>query len=219
MAWDVTKVTLGNPTRKSDHDQLIDNLIDLAGSGRTTETVKDNADDIAGLAGVIIPFGGTSAPSGYLLCDGSNLLRASYAALFAVIGTAFGTEDGTHFNIPDLRGYFLRGRANGQTTDPDRATRTALQAGGNTGDNVGSKQITATKLPTISFTTNTTGNHRHSMSCRHGGANYDYIGDGGDFGGTTKYTNYTGNHSHSVNGGGDNESRPINVYVNYIIKY
>ncbi len=47
MALDLTKVTLGNPTRKSDFDQLIDNFIDLAGAGRTTETVEDNADDIA----------------------------------------------------------------------------------------------------------------------------------------------------------------------------
>ena len=49
MALNLTKVTLGNPTRKSDHDQLIDNFIDLAGAGRTTETVEDNADDIVAL--------------------------------------------------------------------------------------------------------------------------------------------------------------------------
>ncbi len=50
--------------------------------------------------GVILPYGGSSAPTGYLLCDGTSYLRATYAALFAVIGTAYGSADGTHFNVP-----------------------------------------------------------------------------------------------------------------------
>lgn len=61
--------------------------------------------------GAIIAYGGTSAPSGYVLCDGSSLLRASFAALFAVIGTTFGSVDGTHFTIPDLRQRFPIGKA------------------------------------------------------------------------------------------------------------
>lgn len=55
-------------------------------------------------AGAVIPYAGASAPTGFLMCDGSSLLRASYAALFAAIGTAFGAADGTHFNVPDMRG-------------------------------------------------------------------------------------------------------------------
>lgn len=54
--------------------------------------------------GMIAPFAGASAPSGYLLCDGASYLRSSYSALFGVIGTVFGAADGTHFNVPDLRG-------------------------------------------------------------------------------------------------------------------
>lgn len=54
--------------------------------------------------GAIFPFGGTSAPSGYLFCDGSAVSRSDYSALFAVIGTSFGSGDGTAtFNVPDLR--------------------------------------------------------------------------------------------------------------------
>lgn len=56
-------------------------------------------------AGTMVLFGGTSAPSGWLLCDGSAYSRTTYAALFAAIGTTWGVGDGgTTFNVPDLRG-------------------------------------------------------------------------------------------------------------------
>ena len=56
-------------------------------------------------AGIIMPFAGTVAPQGYLLCDGSAVDRTTYATLFGVIGTTFGTGDGsTTFNLPDLGG-------------------------------------------------------------------------------------------------------------------
>jgi microcystin-dependent protein len=60
--------------------------------------------------GVILPYGGSSAPSGYLFCDGSSLLRASYADLFTAIGTTYGSADGTHFTLPDLRGRVIAGK-------------------------------------------------------------------------------------------------------------
>lgn len=53
--------------------------------------------------GEIKMFAGSTAPSGWLICDGASLLRASYPALFSLIGTNYGSADGTHFNIPDLR--------------------------------------------------------------------------------------------------------------------
>lgn len=54
--------------------------------------------------GTISPFGGSVIPNGYLLCNGQAVSRTTYAELFAVIGTAFGSGDGsTTFNIPDLR--------------------------------------------------------------------------------------------------------------------
>ncbi len=55
--------------------------------------------------GMIVMWTTTSAPTGFVFCDGSSLLRAgTYAALFAVIGTTFGSVDGSHFNVPDFRG-------------------------------------------------------------------------------------------------------------------
>jgi microcystin-dependent protein len=53
--------------------------------------------------GVYLPFGGSTAPDGYLLCNGSAVSRRTYAGLFAVIGTTFGVGDGsTTFNVPNL---------------------------------------------------------------------------------------------------------------------
>jgi microcystin-dependent protein len=55
--------------------------------------------------GMIVMWTTTSAPAGFVFCDGSSLLRAgTYAALFAVIGATFGSADGSHFNVPDFRG-------------------------------------------------------------------------------------------------------------------
>lgn len=54
--------------------------------------------------GSIVPYGGTTAPNGWLICQGQAVSRTGYADLFSVIGTAFGTGDGsTTFNLPDLR--------------------------------------------------------------------------------------------------------------------
>ena len=55
--------------------------------------------------GSISLFAGTTAPSGWLICDGSAVSRTTYANLFSVIGTTYGTGDGsTTFNIPNLKG-------------------------------------------------------------------------------------------------------------------
>lgn len=67
-------------------------------------------------------YAGNSAPSGWIPADGRALSRTAYAALFAILGTAFGAGDGaTTFNLPDLRGEFLRGWDNGRGVDTGRA--------------------------------------------------------------------------------------------------
>lgn len=63
--------------------------------------------------GVIAPYIAETAPSGWLLCDGAAVSRTTYATLFALISTNFGNGDGTTtFNLPDMRGRFLRGKIN-----------------------------------------------------------------------------------------------------------
>ena len=61
-------------------------------------------------AGIVLPFAGSTAPQGYLLCDGSAVSRTDYSDLFAAIGTVYGAGDGaTTFNVPDLSGRVVLG--------------------------------------------------------------------------------------------------------------
>ena len=60
--------------------------------------------------GTIKPWAKTTAPDGYILCDGASLVRTgTYASLFAIIGTTYGSADGTHFNVPNLEGRTPQG--------------------------------------------------------------------------------------------------------------
>jgi microcystin-dependent protein len=71
--------------------------------------------------GIVAPFACNPPPSGWLICDGTAVSRATYAALFGTIGTTFGAGDGvTTFNLPDLRGRFVRGFSGSGTIDPAR---------------------------------------------------------------------------------------------------
>lgn len=72
-------------------------------------------------AGSVSFFARNSAPTGYLKANGAAISRTTYAALFAVIGTTFGTGDGsTTFNLPDLRGEFIRGWDDSRGVDSGR---------------------------------------------------------------------------------------------------
>lgn len=73
-------------------------------------------------SGAVMHFAMQSAPTGWLKADGSAVSRTQYPALFAAIGTTFGVGDGrTTFNLPDLRGEFVRGWDGGRNIDPGRA--------------------------------------------------------------------------------------------------
>ena len=79
--------------------------------------------------GKVAPFAQTTAPAGWLIADGAAVSRATYAALFAAIGTLYGVGDGaTTFNLPDYRAEFLRGADQGRGIDAGRAVGSA-QAG------------------------------------------------------------------------------------------
>lgn len=67
--------------------------------------------------GAVVPYAGASAPAGYLLCDGSAVSRTTYAALFAIVGTAFGVGDGsTTFNLPDSQDRVILGKGTNNAT-------------------------------------------------------------------------------------------------------
>lgn len=152
-------------------------------------------------AGTILPFGGTVVPTGFLLCNGQQVSRTTYSDLYAVIGNNFGSGNGsTTFHVPDFRGRFLRGVDGGAARDPNRTSRTAMNSGGNTADNVGSIQGDMYEEHRHSYTTGRDGSSVSSKVS-------NLESDGGING--TAYSSYEG---------GD-ETRPINAGVHYIIKY
>ena len=84
--------------------------------------------------GAITMFGGSTAPEGWLLCDGSAVSRTTYSALFSIIGTTYGTGDGSStFNLPDLGGKFALGKSSthalATTGGVETVTLTAAQSG------------------------------------------------------------------------------------------
>nr|DAX23200.1 MAG TPA: tail collar fiber protein [Caudoviricetes sp.] len=82
-----------------------------------------NVDDLAGMipSGAVLYFAGQTAPAGWLKANGAAVSRTAYAALFAAIGTTYGAGDGrSTFNLPDLRGEFVRGWDDGRGIDRGR---------------------------------------------------------------------------------------------------
>lgn len=91
---------------------------------------REMLDDTVLPTGVILPYGGTAAPTGWRLCDGSAISRTTFADLFTAIGTAFGVGDGsTTFNVPDFRGRVPAGKDNMGGTAANRLTIIANNLG------------------------------------------------------------------------------------------
>lgn len=148
-------------------------------------------------SGALVPFAGTAAPAGWLLCNGGAVSRTAYAQLFAVIGTTYGSGDGkTTFNLPDLRGRVPVG-VNGSANP--------------LGKREGEK--------THSLITDEMPRHKHSI-----GQTYHYVGAGnGDrvmndsYGGSNDSgAGYT--ETDPVGWGNAHNNMQPSLYLNYIIK-
>lgn len=167
--------------------------------------------------GVVLPYAGTTAPEGYLLCDGTAVSRTTYADLYAVIGNAFGPGNGTTtFHLPDMGGRFLRGVTSDTDRDPDYAARTAMQTGGNEDNNVGSVQDDAIQGHWHAIQSDLAGGSQVAASTS--GSSYRSF--------TSSSTNYNASKATSVQTHAaygtvkvSSESRPKNVNMNFIIKY
>jgi microcystin-dependent protein len=73
-------------------------------------------------SGTVMAFASSTAPAGYIKCNGAAISRTAYSDMFAVCSTTFGGGDGsTTFNVPDLRGEFLRGWDDSRSADSGRA--------------------------------------------------------------------------------------------------
>lgn len=157
--------------------------------------------------GVLYPYAGASAPSGYLLCQGQSVSTTTYAALFSVIGYTYGGSGGS-FNLPDLRGRTPVGAGNDGSA-ANNATRNRGDKGGDT------------RMPQHNHGVTDPG-HGHGMFNSYlqnvGGSAVGYAAGafGLGFGANTQgaVTGVTVNN----NGSGTGENMPPFVVTNYIIK-
>lgn len=170
-------------------------------------------------AGMIADFAMSTAPTGWLKCNGAEVSRTTYATLFAAIGTTFGAGNGVStFRLPDFRGEFRRGWDDGRGIDAGRVfgsaqagqnaahthTATAAAAGGH--DHTAA--VAAAGNHAHSATVSTDGSHTHTGSTSSGGAHTHGLsssaGDGpGNLGVGTgltrnRETTSEGAHSHTL---------------------
>ena len=119
--------------------------------------------------GMIAPFAMSTAPTGWLECDGSAVSRTTYADLFTALSTTHGVGDGsTTFNVPDLRGEFIRGWDNGKGTDSSRTFASSQSDNANSisqFNSSGSGQITGSSF-TVTVPTDGTYSSYLSMDGR-----------------------------------------------------
>lgn len=174
--------------------------------------------------GTVVAFAGQLDPTwlqgqGWLYCDGSELQQSQYQPLYSAIGGNYGARPGT-FNLPDLRGRFTRGVDIGGGRDPYATSRTPSNQGGLSGNNPGSTQNHCTAQPTTAYTTDSQGGHHHSVAnlptdtegLATAGSHYAVWPSGN---GTSSSD---GDHTHNATGG-DAETRPVNKYVYFLIKF
>lgn len=144
---------------------------------------------------------------GWLPCLGSSLKKSDYRSLFDVILYQFGGKDEL-FNLPDLRGLFPRGAQAPNAAGP--------------GAVVGTVQESTTRLPNNPFVLQETGEHAHSLVNLPTASRWTYYTAGyttAAWKDEATPTNAAGAHSHTINVGGDKETRPLNVYVDFVIKW
>ena len=158
-------------------------------------------------SGSVMPYAGSSAPTDWLLCSGAAVSRTTYAALFAVVGTTYGSGDGsTTFNLPDLRGRAVAGVDN---MGGSAANRLTSGGSGITGTTLGA----AGGAQTFTLSTNEMPSHNHSY--------YAYPSGGSSafpyWVTNTQNSPQTFTTSSQGGGGASNVTQPTMV-LNYIIK-
>lgn len=175
--------------------------------------------DLAVPAGAMLDYAGTSAPTGWLLCDGSAVSRSTYSALFSAIGTTWGAGDGsTTFNVPDFRRRVAVGSGGS-------GSATLGNAVGNTGG-AETHTLTTAQIPshTHTGTTSSDGAHTHTISGAENVAAGTHSAQTPNSGANQITTSSSGAHTHTftsdaTGGGGSHNIMQPSAVVLKIVKY
>ena len=179
-------------------------------------------------SGAVFCMAVATVPSGYFECNGAAVSRTTYAALFAVIGTQYGSGNGSStFNIPDLRGEFVRGFDNGRGVDSGRSIAT-IQGDDNKGHNhsISLSGTTSTRSLTGAVTKISEGFNAVGTAS----GVFSKTNDGNspitESASTSPVSGFTfdGSHNHTFSASGTSgnqggEARPRNIAMMYIIKF
>jgi len=203
-----TMATNASNATNAIHATNADNATHATNADNATNASHATTADNGVPIGTIISFAGYAAPAGWAICDGSShsIYDLNYAGLWSVTSYTWGGCC-EHFNLPDLRGRFLRGVSDTTTNDPDKASRTALYGGGTTGNSVATYQG------------DSYASHQHIDGFAGGNATASYgvatvatVGNVNGQSGTS-----TINHAYT-SFSGSSETRPKNATVLFIIK-
>lgn len=192
--------------------------LNISGNGSSGQVVQSDGDGsfsyaslgTSFLSGMVMPYAGSSAPTGFLLCGGQAVSRTTYSDLFAVVGTTYGVGDGSStFNLPDLQGRVVAGKDDMSGSSANRLTD---QTGGLNGDTLGDTGgsethiLTEAQLPA----------HSHGSVVTNVSATFKInTGDGGAS--VVQTINQTKSATSTGSGSAHNNVQPT-IILNYIIK-
>ena len=194
-------------------DPTADRTITFPNSSGTVALTSDVSASLP--SGTVVPFAGTSAPTGYLLAQGQAVSRSTYSDLFSAIGTTYGSGDGSStFNLPDLRGRVVAGKDDMGGSSANRLTD---QTGGLNGDTLGDTGGSETHtLTTAQLAAHTHGAGSYVATEQRGGS-----GSGSPNQATgqdsTINLSVTGTSGSTGSGSAHNNVQPT-IILNYIIK-
>lgn len=194
----------------------------IADSSVTSAKIADGAisgskfaDGVALSSGMVMPFAGATAPTGWLLCYGQAVSRTTYADLYAICGTTYGAGDGsTTFNVPDLRGRVAAGQDDMGGSSANRLTN---QTGGLNGDGLGNTGGSETHtLTTAQMPAHTHDAGTYNFALQTGTQASNTLPDGAS-GSSASTFSISGNSGSTGGGGAHNNVQPT-IILNYIIK-